>query len=347
MGEAGWRAYVNWLLGGLLGGLCTCFVAIVLANPYRNLPISSWNDSPMMDTNQRFQYPALARNRNYDSAVFGTSTGRLLRPEKLESLFGGSFAQMSMNSAAAYEQSRMAALFLRHHPDAKYIIMTIDSVWCITGDTFPKTAGRRWPEWMFDENPWNDLPKLMDGKTVELVGRSIAYHLGLDESRYDDNGYRDFTPGTVGNYDSAKALNNIYGASGKREPASEADLYTATELFDLMFPTHALMGNVVEAADLDTRIVLAFMPYHFFYQGAEDSRKFQLHRECKKRMAAGFAGQPNVSIVDFMFHSPLTKEDGNYWDQLHYRTEIADHIVDEMAKGLEGGLSSDVMRVVQ
>lgn len=301
----------------------------------------------MMDTNQRFQYPALARNRNYDSAVFGTSTGRLLRPEKLESLFGEPFAQMSMNSATAYEQSRMATLFLRHHPDAKHVIMTIDSVWCVTGDTFQKFSGRRWPEWMFDENPWNDLPKLMDGKTVELAGRSFAYHLGLDESRYDANGYRDFTPGTVENYDPAKALSNIYGSTGKRDPASEDNLYTVTELSNLMFPTHALMGNVVAAASSDTRIVLAFMPYHFFYQGAEASRKFQLHKECKQRMAAAFSGRSNVSIVDFMFHSPLTTDDSNYWDQLHYRTEIADLIVDEMAKGLESGLSSNFMRVVQ
>ena len=42
-----------------------------------------------------------------------------------------------------------------------------------------------------------------------------------------------------------------------------------------------------------------------------------------------------------MVRSPMTLDDRNYWDGLHYNTEIADRIVDLMADAVAGRPSMD------
>src|SRR3546814_19367046 len=67
-----------------------------------------------MDLNQRYLYPSIARDLTFDSAVFGTSSIRLLKPEELEQALGGRFAELGMNDATAYEIYRLARLFLEY-----------------------------------------------------------------------------------------------------------------------------------------------------------------------------------------------------------------------------------------
>ena len=69
-------------------------------------------------TNARFSFPALARSAKFDSAVFGTSTSRLLRPVMLDPEFGARFANLAMNDATAYEQARILRRVRAAHPPA-------------------------------------------------------------------------------------------------------------------------------------------------------------------------------------------------------------------------------------
>ena len=39
----------------------------------------------------------------------------------------------------------------------------------------------------------------------------------------------------------------------------------------------------------------------------------------------------NTEVLDFMFHSPITKNDENFWDPLHFRREVAETMVKEMS----------------
>ena len=69
-----------------------------------------------MDLNQRFMYPQIVRSGRFDAAVFGTSTVRLLDPQRLGAAFGGRFANLGMNAGTPWEQMQLADLFLRHVP---------------------------------------------------------------------------------------------------------------------------------------------------------------------------------------------------------------------------------------
>lgn len=326
----GWKAYVVCLAYSFLTILFLCGLVIYFANPFRNIPFAPWVESPMMDINQRYQYPSLARNESYDSAVFGTSTGRLLSPEILNKFYGGRWTQLAMNSATAYEQHMLAKLFLRHHPSARRIIFTIDTTWCDVGSDYTKFTFRKFPTWMYDEDPWNDLLRLMDGKTFEISVRAFAMLLGKDKARFDKNGFNDFTPDNS-SFNLDKVIEKIYGEGGKREPESDENLRTMYELEALNFPTHRLFERLISQANNKTKVIIVFVPYHYFLQGAKQSRQYQRFKECKKRFSQMAKKRENTEVLDFMIHSPITKNDENFWDPLHFRREVAKTMVKEMS----------------
>ena len=57
-------------------------------NRYGHLPLGVFGAHAIMDSNQRFQYPAIVRSGAFDSAMIGTSSSRLLDPAQLQSLGG-------------------------------------------------------------------------------------------------------------------------------------------------------------------------------------------------------------------------------------------------------------------
>ena len=59
------------------------YAFVVLVDPWGSLPMDLKLDRVPVTSNQRFAYPVLARSDAFDSAIFGTSTSRLLRPAAL------------------------------------------------------------------------------------------------------------------------------------------------------------------------------------------------------------------------------------------------------------------------
>ena len=242
--EARWREFVHWLVGICLCVLGFLFVLVVVVDPHDHLVFSPGWQRALVNTNQRFSYPTVARNPGFDSAVFGTSTARLLKPIDLNQSFGGSFANLSMNSATAHEQSQLLALFLRHHLDVSTIALGLDVVWC-SKDLQPKYTFRPFPEWMYDDNPWNDFLYLLNAETVEQVGRQIEYWLGKRSQKYGPGGYQNFLP-AVEDYDLKKARRNIYGPKGRRAKSVPTESASTTEKWT--FPDHALLKEMLSVA---------------------------------------------------------------------------------------------------
>ena len=216
-----WRAFLATLAGaaGGLGRLLAAF--IVVSDPHDHLALSpDWPRVPI-NPNQRFSYPAIARSGRFDSLVVGTSTARMLRPATLGEAFGGRFANLSMNSATAYEQYRIAEVYLRHHPRPRAVVIGVDRVWCERGEHYERYTFREFPEWLYDDDPWNDLRHLFNLGTLEQAIRHLEYWLGRREPRYGDDGYHNFLP-SAAEYDLERARELLYGAGGARPRAAPA-----------------------------------------------------------------------------------------------------------------------------
>ncbi len=333
-----WRRSLRILLGfGVLFGLLM-YAFILIVDPYQNVPFSPrWQRAPI-DTNQRFSYPAIARSADFDSAVLGTSTSRMLDPVRLDELFGARFANLSMNSATAWEQRQIGLLFLRHHPRTRHLLLAIDTVWCEAGLDYERYTFRLFPEWMYDENPWNDLLYLFNDKALEQAVRQVQYLRGSRRPKYDANGFRDFLPADTG-WDAAKARKNIYGNSNfdRSSAAPIAETRPASLQPQAVYRAHEWLREMLGAAAPDTLKILFFVPYHEHILRSQAAR----YAECKWRMMEIAADHENTHVIDFMRPSVLTSNDANYWDSLHYKRGVAREVEEQLARVASGTRSSN------
>ncbi|HEX8417532.1 MAG TPA: hypothetical protein VF641_07990, partial [Methylobacterium sp.] len=126
---AAWRSFVATFVGASFVSGCAAIGFVALMDPYGLRAAPGRPPGPLMDSNQRFAYPQIVRGGAYDSAVIGTSTSRLLDPVDLDRALGGRFANLAMNAATPFEQTRIARLLLRHaRPRA--VLFALDTTWC-------------------------------------------------------------------------------------------------------------------------------------------------------------------------------------------------------------------------
>ena len=330
-----WRPALTACLAALFGVGSALYAAILIVDPYDTV----WFAPPLprapVATNQRFSYPALARKPRFDSAVVGTSTTRLLEPARLDPLFDGRFVNLSLNSGTAYEQMRLFDVFVRHHPAARTVIFGIDATFCQVGGVAEKFTPRPFPAWMYDEDRWNDLLHLFNFPAVEETGKALATLLGWRPVKYGADGYTNFLPPRSA-YDPAKARRYIYGDETPRRHTPVAPPFrpTAAARAAWDFPALPYLAHMLDRAPAAATKILLFVPYHLYRQPPPGSEEAAQLGECKARVTALAARAPGeVHVLDFMIDSQITRIDSNYWDPLHYSTEVAARLAELIARG--------------
>jgi hypothetical protein len=338
---AGWRRFFCRLLFIAVLTSVGIYGFIVTLDPFDTLVLSPPFDRSPVASNQRYAFPALARRAAFDSVILGTSTSRSLRPVELDPLFNAHFVNLAMNSATAYEQWRLGMLFARRHPQATVALIGLDVVWCATGDKLEKYTERAFPEWMYDDDPWNDYLEHFNLYALEQAGIEFAVLLGLEPHRYGRDGYTPFLPDDH-DYDVARARTHLYpGGAPRAAPVDPPVTLSAAERNALKFPALPMLGDLLAALPHALKM-LYFVPYHVTAQPTPGSRAAAVWMECKDRVAMLAAGTPNSRVVDFMIASPVTVTDENYWDPLHYRNSIAHWLASSLRAAADGAPRTEI-----
>ncbi len=307
------------------------YAFVVLVDPFDALPLSPPADRAPVASNARYAFPALARSERFDSALFGTSTSRLLRPATLNPLFDARLANLSMNDATAHEQILLMRVFLRAHPRPNVFMVGMDVRWCETGADYQRWTGRSVPLWMYDGNRWAGYANMLNLYAIETAGQAFGVLAGFKAETHGRDGYARFVPPDDA-YDRAKVANNLRNAGtlippGPRDGPPETWRHPALE--DL--------AAILAPLPAETRIVLFFVPYHQVLQVPPGAYGEDAWAACKRRTAA----LPRALVVDFMRPSPITSNNDHYWDALHFTTGIADRIAHGLAAAARGEASDD------
>ena len=309
---------------------------IVLMNPFGNLPVRALGAHVIMDTNDRYQFPAIVRSGAFDSGVFGTSSSKLLDPAWLEQAFGGRFANVAFNDGRAWEEYQLALLFLRTVPRPGTLLFGIDWVWCAADADVSRFTRRGFPPWIYDDAAWNDWLYILNWRNVDTAARQLANRAGLLPARFPANGFDMFVP-PDSTYDAAKARQYVWrGRASPIVPLNPAYVATDADGARWQYPALAWLDELAAKAPAGTRVIFAFMPAHVAGQPQPGSEEAAREAECKARMA-GIATRRGAHLVDFKIDSTITTEDANYWDTLHYRLPIAQRIVESIARAAATG----------
>lgn len=348
-----WRGWTKAFALTTLGLMATLFGFIALLDPYGARVQAGQSARPLMDLNQRFMYPQVVRSGAFDSAIFGTSTLRLLDPAILSQGLEARFANLGMNAATPWEQVQIASLFARKVPAPKLVIWGIDVPWCEADATQEekRLTPRPFPPWLYDDASWNDWVKQFNFTTLEITARLAGHRFGLVPPRLRGDGYEVFTPPEA-SYDLARARFHLYrGNDGKApdlSPLTPPETVTPEQRAGWSFPALAWLDQALAAFPAQTRRILVLPPVHGAALPREGTAGFQRQQACKAQIAA-IAGRHGAIVADYAHLSPLTREDANYWDPLHYRLPTARRIeADLIALGKGGQAPADpALRVVE
>jgi hypothetical protein len=236
-----------------------------------------------------------------------------------------------MNAAQAWEQYRLVDLFLREGPRPRVLLMGLDHVWCEEDADEDRTTFRGFPDWIYDDNRWNDVGYMLNPEALEISGRRFFQALGFKPARFID-GYEVFTPPESA-YDPVKVRNKLWGQDGPHPIEAEVPAYapSAAERAAWQFPALPWLDEILTR--FPGRVVLAFMPAHIAAQPVPGSANAARLDECKARIAE-IAKRHRATFIDFNIRSEITANDSNYWDRLHYRLPIADRIVADIGRAL-------------
>ena len=335
--KRGWQVFLR-IFGTMLTALFIGgYLFIVVVDPYDAIPFSPrWERAPV-DRDQPYFYPALARSARFDSAIIGTSTIRLLRPEDLNAKFNSRFVNLAMNAASVFEQEAILDIFLRHHPNPKTIIFGIDHV------IFREEAVERrladpslWPEWLYDLNPYNNFPAFRL-RTLKHAWRQFLYLTGLKTYKYGLDGYTDFTK-PMDEYDLVRARLKIYGTpepqpiKSVEPPATKSPEALRAVQFSPLIGLERMLDKLPD----DTLKILFVTPFHHFAQPPPGSEKEILWQTFLKRLVELAGNRPRTYVLNFNIPSPITTEDSHYWDPAHYTVVVAARLATLIDEGANG-----------
>ncbi len=330
-----WRSFAFVFLGVLITLLSIIYITIVMIDPFDNLPVSPELNRVQVSGSDRFFKPSVARRPNYDSAIIGTSSVMLINPERLGKKLDAKFATLAMPAASAFEQLRLLKLFAKHHSKIRQVFVGVDHAWCKqdrTEQLLGANIGNRIPDELYDENHWNNWPRL-SGTMIKYTKRQWkALHDDMQEPAGHD-GFFDFTR-EYPPYDLRHVQSKLYK---NQNPLPKPGSVIFPEISEdkrrtWIFPDLMDLQRSLSSLPTETKKVLIFVPFHWY----EQSRSFSTFEECKKRVIEWDGQVENLYVIDFMRNSDITLEDNNYWDPIHFVRKIAENIESVVAETLKG-----------
>lgn len=326
-----WRGFFWRVVLAAMSPVAVVFLFVATIDPWDGLPLSPPLPRLPVTASSRHAFPMLARSPRFDSAVIGTSTARLLRPEVLDRLLGARFVNLSIDAATAYEETRLLDAFVQGHAQPRFVLLGLDHDWCDPRPEQRYHPAYAFPEWLYEPTRWAGYARIFNTYAVQEAGSQLWAILGLKPARHGLDGYNDMGVREA-DYDLARARANI---------ARDGVALTPREAEGFVFTSHEHLRRALAAMPEATRKVLFFVPYTLAYQGAEGSLTRAYWAACKDRVAEMAEATPNAVVVDFMIPSPITRDESNYYDGMHYRPAVADRLAAALAAAIAGEEAED------
>lgn len=321
-----WRRFVVTLVA------CAAAVTLgLLATAFIVDPFDTGRSPVFQKAGVRPQGPRTAgasrgRDPSFNAAVIGNSHIQIVSPERLKALTGLSFVQLSVAATGPKEQFTVLDWFMRHHPEARALVIAADRVWC-----YPELAGSDqapFPFWLYSASLLEYWRGLLRSHVAEEIPRRIAYLLSKRPARAAPDGYWDYEP--------------IYSQGGNlTNPARRATLEHRSDDYVRndtgRFPAAERLREAMAGLPSETAVVLVFPPTYRALLPTPGSAGDAANRDCKAAIAAALAGRQNTAVLDWRRDRPELHDPDQFSDATHYRRPLAEKLEAEIAHALGRG----------
>src|SRR5262245_13255720 len=287
-------------------GACVIFALVILVDPYDSGRFGFIGIKGIIDESPRTANASRGRDPQFTAAVFGNSTGQLLKPTELSQATGARFVQLTVPGTGPREQIILLRWFVRHHARADALVIVTDPVWC-TGDPALPILNP-FPFWLYSESPIEYLGRLFSSRALGRLVRRVQLGLGLRTPSAPD-GYWDYELLGHGEFRAAPPLN---------EPAETTPIAERQIQLPAIEQLAAFMASVPNVP-----VVLVMPPMVASNLPRPGTHEAARLAACKRALSRLVAGRPRNNFLDFRIDVPLTRDQKNFLDPFHYRASIA------------------------
>ena len=310
-----WLATFLWMAAL---GACMIFALVILVDPYDSGRFGFIGIKGISDESPRTANASRGRDPQFSAAVFGNSTGQLLKPTELSQATGLRFVQLTIPGTGPREQIVLLRWFVRHHARADALVIVTDPVWCTDDPALP--IFNPFPFWLYSDSPIEYLGRLFSSRALGRLIRRVELGLGLRTPSAPD-GYWNYELLGHGEFRPAPPPN---------EPADTA------AVAETQFPAiEQLAGFIANVPNVP--VVLVMPPMIASYLPRPGGRGAARLAACKGALARLVAGRPHSNFLDFQVDDPLTRDQQNFLDEGHYRAPVARRMEQRIAESLRVG----------
>jgi hypothetical protein len=344
-GDFVWRRFTILFVGVFAGVVGIAYAFVILVDPYDSGRFASFGlRSPYdastnevadltgsippsvaafgdTDTSQRTSNVALGRSPRFNAAIFGNSHGQLLSPQRLSRATGLSFVQLTVPGSNVREQLAMMHWFVAHHADIGAMVLALDERWCVTDPALPIRTP--FPFWLYSDSNLVYLGNAFSTRSLRDSIRRVAAAFGSPPP-VDPAGYADYEMGKAWSF--------------KPGPPATADEFpVAGERSSRDFPGLIRLDAVLGEIPATTPVVIVMPPQFYTRLPPAGTPASQFRDACKERIAArAQRGAGGGAFIDFLVDSEITRTPGNFMDDEHYRSNVAQIIEADIAAALGG-----------
>jgi hypothetical protein len=317
---AAWRRWLAAFLGALALGAAAIFALVLIVDPYDSGRFGILGIQGVYDESPRTANASRARDPQFDSAVFGNSTGQLLKPSELSRLTGASFVQLTVPGTGPREQLAIMDFFLRHHPRPGALVIVTDAGWCMRDPALP--LQHPFPFWLYGESTLDYAGRLFSSRALGRTWRRVLLAVGLRQRSAPD-GYWDYEANGPGEFAPVIARQN--------------DAALAAGTVSEFFAAVTLLGDALKKLPADVPVVLVMPPTFYSMLPRPGSAAAAEEEACKAALKRLVAGRPRSNFIDYRVDNALTRERANFIDFGHYRAFIARRMEQGIAESIKSG----------
>jgi hypothetical protein len=302
-----WGRCLRAFLGVLALGGSLMLGIMIAVDPYDSgrfgwLGIEGVADSTAVTANA-----SRARDPQFDSAIFGNSTGQLLKPAELSQATGKHFVHLAAPGADPRGHLAILDFFIRHHHQVGALVVVADPPWC-THDPAPPLRNP-FPFWLYGESSLAYAGRLFSWRAVDHAYQRIMIGRGLQQRTAPDGYF---------NYEE------LYPREKQPPVAPEGDPEPPfTGKVSDVFPVATLLDGAIRKLPADVSVIVLMPPTFYTIVPRPGSLAAAEREACKTAFKSVVAGRPHSNFIDYRVDNALTRDPQNFVDLIHYRAKIA------------------------
>ena len=274
---------------------------------------------------QRYINDGISRHFEYDAVITGNSLSENFRASEFDELFDANSIKLPYSGAGYKELWSALDRTLSYNPSVEKVLVIVDTADILREKDYMRYTD--YPDYLYDDNIWND--------SMYLWNKDVLYRGTMNNLLMTLAGKESTTFDEYSAQSGKTGADKVLPLIGDIPDADEAPSW-GYNLEDRQMVKDNINENII-------RIVQKYpeVEFHLVYAAPSIARwaKYYIWGDLEQRLESTDTAtrllleQENIYLYSFQDDFELVCNLDNYYDTIHYTSDVADYMLEQIAAG--------------